>query len=184
METIIEVEELKKYSPFFWSFFFCACFPNGYLESDDIEICDYIQENYGIDMEWVHLWTKYNPKVFDENDGYVESPRTLIAELNGNFKLSIEFHPGDTIFYLNGQKIGCTGPHFQLYGIAWNQFIKLTMGRPAEVAFALLPMAYFVPSQYHIAEQWIKEKFLELPFEGNQDTVLLKCILENLQQNP
>lgn len=181
LEDAINIEEIRKYGQSFWPFFFCSCFPNGYLESEDIDITDYIQENYILDMDWVHSFTKYYPEVFDDYDGYVKSPRTLMVEFNLNSNLSIEFHPGDTIFYLNKQKIGSTGPHFQLHSIAWDDFICLTMCRPAEAFFALLPMAYIVSSEYHAAAQLIMERFLDISFDGNNDVVLLKCILADLQ---
>lgn len=181
LEDVIHLEEIRKSAPLFWPFFFCSCFPNGYLESEDIEITDYIQENDWLDLDWVHSFTKYYPGVFDDYDGYVKSPRTLLVKLNRNSNLSIEFHPGDTIFYLNGQEIGCTGPHFQLHGIAWDDLLQLTMGRPAEAFFALLPMAYLVSSQYHTAAQLIQERLSNLSFRGNQDEILLRCILADLQ---
>lgn len=181
MEDIISIEEIKKQELYFWPFFFCSCFPNGYSEEDDVEITDYLQKNYNIDMVWVHSFTKYCSKVYEDCDGYVTSPRTLLIELNLDTKLGIEFHPGDTLFHLNGEKVGSTGPHFQIHTIAWDYFMRLTEGCPIEAFFALLPLSYIMPSEYNAAIDLIKKKFLELPFEGNKDEILLNCILANLQ---
>ena len=101
-------------------------FPNAYDEITDTDISELLDE-YDYDNKWIDKFTQYSEEIFDENDGYVDNPNTINLNLNGH-DFRIEFHPGDTVYFLDGQEIGCTGGHFILKKIDFQLFSELTYG--------------------------------------------------------
>ncbi|MDE5620756.1 MAG: hypothetical protein K2I80_09640 [Ruminococcus sp.] len=59
-----------------------------------------------------------------ENDGYVDNLNYIILTLNYH-EFKIEFHAGDTLYFLDGIQIGCTGPHFILGTLSFQDFTEL-----------------------------------------------------------
>ena len=108
--------------------FIMNCFPKGLDEENDMSIYDVIEENYSFDMDCFNKFTNYYDGVFEENDGYVDNPNSIIVQLNNHNELIIEFHPGDVIFFMNNIKIGCTGPDYSIGVIPIDEYIELTKG--------------------------------------------------------
>ena len=67
-----------------------------------------IQEKCILDKDWIDNLTSYYDGVFDENDGYVDTPKAVAIKLSNGDEFCVEFHPGDTIYYINDVQIGCT----------------------------------------------------------------------------
>ncbi|MDE6674222.1 MAG: immunity protein 19, partial [Acetatifactor sp.] len=79
----------------------------------------------------------------DESDGYLDNPTTLEEELLPDKILKIEFHPGDTLYFINDEQIGSTGPHHELQTIPYEkveQLLSLKKGR--QLFLLLLPLAF------------------------------------------
>lgn len=102
----------------FWSYFLSVNFPNAYDETTDTDISELLDE---YDNKWIHEFTQYSEEIFDENDGYVDNPNTIELNLNGH-DFMIEFHPGDTVYFIDGQQTGCTGAHFIIKKIDFQLF--------------------------------------------------------------
>lgn len=115
---------------YFWFYFLETAFPNGYNEEKDISVGEIIEKVFNMDVNkatnWVNNFTGYYEGVMDESDGYLENPNVLTIKLAQDIFLNIEFHPGDTIYYFNSIQIGCTGPHWQLYCLTWNELVEIS----------------------------------------------------------
>ncbi|MDE5738039.1 MAG: hypothetical protein K2H93_06730 [Oscillospiraceae bacterium] len=127
---------------FFWLYFISSSFPNALSENDEITLCEFMFEHYDYDAvkKWVNDFVQYTENIIDDCDGYVDEPTTLCIVLNEN-NYQIAFHPGDTIYYLNGKKIGCTGPAYEIQSITWNIYCDLIDGvKDSRIALLLLPV--------------------------------------------
>lgn len=57
-----------------------------------------------------------------------------------NEKLYIEFHPGDTIYFVDNEEIGCTGPEYFIHKLDWQKFVSYTRSLSNDKKMLLLPM--------------------------------------------
>lgn len=85
-----------------------------------------IQEKCILDKDWIDNLTSYYDGVFDENDGYVDTPKAVAIKLSNGDEFCVEFHPGDTIYYINDIQIGCTGSSYMIRNISLAQFYEYT----------------------------------------------------------
>lgn len=141
MRKIINIDEIRK-NKNFWLYFFISNFPESLDEDSDSTLTEIIEENYAISKDWVDKLTQNYDGVFDENDGYVTEPNTLELALCDNNKVFIEYHPGDTIYYINDTQIGCTGPHYVIRKISWNDYSSYFKGLSSDIKLLFLPMVY------------------------------------------
>ena len=89
--------------------------------------------------------------VFDENDGYVDTPKAVAIKLSNGDEFCVEFHPGDTIYYINDIQIGCTGSSYMIRNISLAQFyeyISNMNGRVKKREFFIRPFAYSYNNSY------------------------------------
>lgn len=153
----INIDYINFDNKYFWLYFLATSFPNGYNEEIDMSAGEIFEVIFNLDNDetskWVDNFTGYYEGVIEENDGYIDNPSTVILKLNKDANLKIEFHPGDTIYYINENIIGCTGPHWELYAIKWNEIVKFSEGSlyPDYAFWLLLPMAA-VTSENNIEE--------------------------------
>lgn len=98
----------------FWIGYMATSFPTALDEKTDMSLIELIEENETIDTSWWNNFTKYYDGVFEETDGYIDDPETLSCNLTSAQTLKIEFHPGDTIYYINDRQIACTGGHYNI----------------------------------------------------------------------
>ena len=54
----------------------------------------------------------------------------------------MEFHPGDTVYFINNKKIGCTGPHFQIQIFSFADLMEYMKTNGREIFLLLLPLTY------------------------------------------
>lgn len=124
----------------FWLLFLMVCFPESLDNDTDETLSEIISENYDINRQWIDEFTGYYDGIFDECDGYLENPTTLEIELATNEKLYIEFHPGDTIYFVDNEEIGCTGPEYFIHKLDWQKFVSYTRSLSNDKKMLLLPM--------------------------------------------
>jgi len=141
MRKIIKIEEIRE-NKNFWLYFFVSNFPESLDEDSDSTLTEIIQENYTISKGWVDKLTKNYDGVFDENDGYVADPNTLQLAVCDNNKIFIEYHPGDTIYYINDTQIGCTGPHYIIKKISWDDYSNYFKDLSSDIKLLFSPMVY------------------------------------------
>lgn len=166
MKDVFVIGDLILEDEKFWIYFFSKNYPNGYYEENDIELSEYIFANYELSLKWVNEFTKYYDGVLDEQDGYVNTPRVIKVNLSDDNNLIVEFYPGDTIFFLNNKKIGCTGPHYEIHKISWSEFNKLLYNvDDREVKFLLLlPMVFIKKEEVEEMEKVITNLITKTPF--------------------
>ena len=96
----------------FWTGFIATSFPTAIDEETDMSLPEIMEEsNLGNAMWWKHF-TKYYDGVIEESDGYIDDPETFTCNLTPAQRLKIEFHPGDTVYFINDKQIGCTGGEY------------------------------------------------------------------------
>ena len=167
----------------FWGFFLSVNYPCALHKETDCIMADFVGEVMPIDAEWIDCFTQYNknPDIFDKSDGYLEHPTTLIASLGNLGSLKIEFHPGDTIFFLNNDEIGCTGPHWVLLKIPYQTIKKLLELEYGRVLFELLlPMAVLEPEEVKEVKPILEKHFLEFGFTGQNLLQTIDCLISGI----
>lgn len=157
-------------------FLMCG-FPEGIDVDEDVSLLELLSSS-PIDKEWIHQLTQYYDGVFDEYDGYVECPNAVRLDLNGNV-YEVEFHPGDTVYYLNGEQLGCTGPEYSIRKISLGQFKEFSKNLSSKEKIFLLPMLRVSDEEKEEAFQIIDEiiQNFELPIKPER---LSKCIWESV----
>jgi len=161
----------------FTNWFLMTSFPEGIDTDEDVSLFEIISSSH-IDKDWIDDLTQYYDGVFDEYDGYVECPNAVRLELKGN-EYIIEFHPGDTVYYLNGEQLGSTGPEYFVKKLSLSQFKEFAADLSSKEKIFLLPMLHAVPEEKSEVFQIIDEimQNFELPI-GLE--LLRKCIWEGI----
>ncbi|MCH5345238.1 MAG: immunity protein 19 [Acetatifactor sp.] len=139
MRKLLNYERIR-YESDFWIMFLLGYFPISRYNEAEGTLNEFICDRYGYNKHWIHEFKGYYDGIFNENDGYLEDPTTLELELSTGEKLYIEFHPGDTIFFIDNAEIGCIGPHYFIHKIDWPQFISYTNSLSSDQKLLLLPM--------------------------------------------
>lgn len=130
----------------FWSYYFSTSFPNAFNEETEKELSELVEEIFMLDsdelLKWTDNFTGYYDGVMDENDGYLDDPNKLEIMIRNKLMLKIEYHPDDTIYFINNSEIVCTGPHWSLYHISWKELLAISSSSEyQDYAFwLLLPM--------------------------------------------
>lgn len=177
----IDLEQINFKHPKFWAYFLSTNYPCAYDEEADCGMYDFIKEVLPIDTAWSDEFTQYYDGVMEESDGYLEEPTTFITALDDSEILKIEFHPGDTIFYLNDQKIGCTGPHWKLWEIPYQRVKSLLSLENGALLFQLLlPMAVLQPEETAELKPILQKQFLELGFTPPILSQMIDCLISGL----
>lgn len=184
MKDNLSLIDLNEDKLTFWAFFFAKCYPNGYYEKEDIELSEFIRSKYNLSLNLVDEFTKYRDGVLDEEDGYVENPRKLSVRLKDDNLLEIEFHPGGTVFYLNEENIGCTGPHFYIHKISLTKLKELVLDTDfvEEKFFLLLPMVFVEENEIEEMTSIISQYLVKLPFKAEDHEIITMCIINDIKK--
>lgn len=162
----------------FWYTFFASSYPNGYDEELDMSVEEIVGEL--ADSDWWDEFTGYYEGVFEECDGYLDEPRTMEFELAVDQKLTIEFHPGDIVYYVNGEVLGCTGPHWKLQVIPFAELQKLEeVSGGNELFWLLLPLAKVAADEEQEVGMVLEQKLQEL-FPAEVCEKLAVCVMRQL----
>lgn len=82
-------------------------------------------------LDW-QSFTGYYEGIFEETDGQVENPNTISIEFQNQVNLLIEFHAGDTYYYLESSStkefanLGNIGGHWFLPMLRWDEIAYLS----------------------------------------------------------
>lgn len=178
MRQMIDYLELL-HNKCFAAWFLMNNFPEGIDICNDCSIAEIIEENCIIDKTWVDDLTGYYEGVFDENDGYIENPKTINLRLSTGVLLFIEFHPGDTLYYIDRNMIGCTGPDYSIRKILFSQFVEYTKEMNEEEKIFLLPMLRVCNNEKELALNLIETILSNYELQKCKLDKLCECILEN-----
>lgn len=126
----------------FWTGFVTTSFPTALNEEADMSLPEMIEENEAADIKWWRNFTKYYDGVLEETDGYIDEPETLICNLTSSQTLKIEFHPGDTIYYINDRQIACTGGEYHIHIFSLTDLLNFVgIKKDKRIFLLLLPLA-------------------------------------------
>ena len=177
MKQIIEYSELLSNDNFV-PWFLMINFPEGIDNFKDCSLFEIIQENCRIDRAWVDNLTGYYEGA-NENDGYVENPKAIKIKLSTGDNFYIEFHPGDTIYYINDSEIGCTGPSYVIRKLSLSQFFEHTKNIKDIEKIFLLPMLRISFAEKDEFANVIKSILSRVNLQGYSIEDVCTCILEN-----
>ncbi len=113
----------------------------------------------------------------EESDGYVDEPETLICELAPAQTLKIEFHPGDTVYFINDKQIACMGGHYNIHVIPFKELLNGIKDR--QKFLLLLPLAVLDNQDQDKAAQIISNALQEI-FEKHLCSRYAGCIVTGL----
>lgn len=136
-------------NPHFWVNYFGCSYPNAYDEEEEVSASELMQEILTEESgRWWEQFTGYYDGILEENDGYLDEPTTLEVMLAQDKRMKIEFHPGDTLYYINGEKIGSTGPHWEVQTVPYEEVRQLlALENGCQFYLLLLPLAVIKPEE-------------------------------------
>ena len=120
--------------------------------------------------------------MLDENGGYVENPKTVKLSLSTHTFLYIEFHPGDTLYYIGTDMIGCTGPDYLIREMELSQFFEYTKEMGDKEKLFLLPMLKVRGEEKESATELIMSILSMYPLQKCDTDKICDCILENCRK--
>lgn len=154
-------------------------FPEGLEVYDDCSIAEMIAENCSIDKIWADELTGYYEGVFDQGDGYVMAPKTVKLNLAAGIPFFIEFHPGDTLYYIGRDMIGCTGPDYSIRKIELSQFAEYTKEMDDKEKIFMLPMLKASNDERESVTKLITVILDKFELQKCDPDKICECILEN-----
>lgn len=178
------MRKMLEYSQLFENSDFCAWFlmmnfPEGIDHESDCALSEMISENRTFNPECFDLLTGYDEDTFDANDGYTDSPGTVMLALSGGEEFFVEFHPGDTVYYLGDKRIGCTGPDYVIRKIPFERFCEYTKDMDERQKLLMLPMVGVRESEKDGFVQMLRSVLSVFNLGACDVQTVCACIYEN-----
>lgn len=174
---MISLHEIDFSNRDFWVGYMATSFPTALEEETDMSLTELMTENGMCDTSWWDHFTKYCDGVLEKSDGYADQPETLICELSSTQTLKIEFHPGDTVYFINDKQIACTGGHYNIQVIPFKELLTSMIDK--QMFLLLLPLAVIDNSDKDEAAQIISNVLQEI-FETRLCGQYADCIVNGL----
>lgn len=179
---MLTINDLKFSNQKFWTNFFATSFPTSLDEETDMSLSEMIEENCSTDTEWWKKFTKYYDGVLDESDGYIDNPEIVICNLTATQTLKIEFHPGDTVYYVNDKQIACTGGEYSIHIFPFTNLLKYAEEiNGNRIFFLLLPLTIIKKQDAGNVAQIISN-FLKDIFEAHLCNLFANSIIYGLTE--
>lgn len=177
---VIDFKEIENCS-YFWLYFLSTAFPLAYDEKEDINLAEFIYENYDLEIanEWIDEFVQYNEDIMQENDGYSENPTAIVIETNGD-KYTVQYHPGDTLYFKEDEEISSTGAHYDIHKITFSNFatIKQNCGF---ISVLLLPIVYINETEVDEAFSMIQTFLEKMPVNEEHRNQITNMIIEGIR---
>lgn len=174
----IDISKISIENKNFWNAFFSVSYPNGYDEEQDLSVSDITSEF--VDMDWWDDFTGYDEVVFEENDGYLDEPVTIVTNMDSSREITVVFHPGDILYFVNGENVGSTGPHWKLQIFSFDEVEQVLANENGEILFwLLLPLAKIAVNDVEEVVRKL-EKMLESLFETAVCKDIARCLVNQL----
>ncbi len=155
-----------------WLYHFTANFPFADNPEDETMLDEFIMENYELPgLDWFDKFTGSKSEDGEESGPW--NGCSLNIRINSQVVLGIEFHPYETIFFLNHTFIGNTGGHFRLSLIKWQELKAITEGRNiSDIIFMmLLPLATGNAAERKEIAMEIEKRLAHEPFPFREKDV-------------
>lgn len=166
-------------NPHFVRWFLMMNFPEGMDAAEGCSLFELMEEKCTLDTAFIDHLTGYYDGVFEENDGYIDSPKRVVLPLATGDEFCVAFHPGDTIYFINGIKIGCTGPHYEIRRLPLSEFLVYTAQMQDKEKLFLLPMVKISAGEREVMTQIIQSVLCSFPLQECSAKQIGACILEN-----
>lgn len=166
-------------NPHFVRWFLMMNFPEGMDAAEGCSLFELMEEKCTLDTAFIDHLTGYYEGVFEENDGYVDSPKRVVLPLAAGDELCVAFHPGDTVYFINGSKIGCTGPHYEIRKLPLSEFLVYTAQMQDREKLFLLPMVKITAGEREVMTQIIQSVLCSFQLQECSTKQIGACILEN-----
>ncbi len=174
---MISLQEIDFSNRNFWSGFIATSFPTALEEETDMSLTELMIENGICDTSWWDNFTKYYDGVLEESDGYIDDPETILCELAPTQTLTIQFHPGDTVYYINDKQIACTGGHYNIQVIPFRELLSSIKNQ--QIFLLLLPLSVIHQQDKDEAVQIISGALTEV-FDKRFCSQYAACIVNGL----
>ena len=174
---MISLQEIDFSNRNFWVGFMATSFPTALEEETDMSLTELMIEDGMCDTSWWDKFTKYYDGVLEESDGYIDEPETIICELVPTQILKIEFHPGDTVYYINDKQLACTGGHYNIQVIPFKELLNSIKDK--QIFLLLLPLAVIDNQNKDEAIQIISNTLQEI-FDKCLCSQYADCIVNGL----
>ena len=166
-------------NPHFVRWFLMMNFPEGMDVAEGCSLFELMEEKCTLDTAFIDHLTGYYEGVLEENDGYVDTPKRVIIPLDTGDEFSVEFHPGDTIYFMNGNEIGCTGGHYKIRKLSLAQFLMYTAHMQECRKLFLLPMVKISSGEKENMTKIIQSVICNFDLQACSAEKVCACILEN-----
>lgn len=148
--------------PLFWTAYLCASFGQIGDPLDPGVVCSAFDVTEEAAQAWWRRFTGMYDGIFDESDGWLDSPAGVIVPIAGNLRLEVETHPGGTEYYLGTKgsaryMLGECGGHWRLPMLRWSEAALL----PAEALILTLPGVWVAGQEHHRGH--VRNAFETLP---------------------
>lgn len=178
MRQIIKYSDLLCNNEFLlW--FLMDNFPEGINTETDESIIEIMEENITLDKEWIDELTGYYDGIFDDNDGYLNNPKTIQLLLSTGEHLFIEFHAGDTLYFIDENAIGSTGASYSIKKIFLSEFLNYTKELNNLEKLLLLPMVKVTLSEKDEFYTLFKLILQDVDLKSCNMQDIFKCVFEN-----
>ena len=178
---MVSLEEIDFPNARFWAYFLSTSYPNALLEKTDQPMYDLVGQVLPVDVQWTDAFTQYYDGVIEERDGYLDAPTTLEAPLDGGDTLKIEFHPGDTLFFLSDTELGSTGPHHRTGTLPYPRLKPLlSLPKGALLFQLLLPMARVTLEEAAELRPLLRAHFTAMGIPPPSHPALTECLISGL----
>lgn len=177
---IVEFKEIES-SSYFWLYFLSTAFPLAYDETEDINLAEFICENYDLDAagKWVNKFVQYNESIMQYNDGYAENPTAVVIAQNKDI-YTIQYHPGDTLYFKGIDEIASTGANYDIHKITFEDFVNINKSC-GFISVLLLPIVFINESEINDAYSLIQAFLEKMPVKKKHRSKITNMIIEGLR---
>lgn len=181
---MVSLDDLGFQNRQFWTGYIVTSFPTALDEESDMTLYDLAEENeiIDIDINWWNEFTRYYDGIFEKSDGYLDEPEMLMCKLTDTQTLKIEFHPGDTVFYINDRQIACTGGEYKIQIFPFADLLDYMESQKDNRLFLLLlPLVIISEKEVPFANEIISSA-LEKVVDKSLCDQFAKCIVTGLRE--
>lgn len=183
MANPFDLSEISFENKDFWCFFYSVAFHDAYTE-DDVPMSELIENEYTFSDVWVKQFVQYSKEAIEHHDGLLEKPTLRMLRLGNRGRgglIIVQFHPGDILYYSNGNKMASLGPHFYTHYLTLDELLEIAQNsKYGDVLFMLLlPIASVCQGEETLAKTEILERVRQIPVFVPIARQLTECVIKS-----